>query len=117
MTIRDTDWFVLTFCAEGVIEMSADAELPLYVAEIGPQDCSLVDFVQHVIVGPCQVASLTITGEPFTTVWFWTGATEWGPPDSSTPYEFDYILWLSGLAPGTVATEARTWGEVKGLFD
>lgn len=38
------------------------------------------------------------------------------PPGGSTPYEFDYVIAFTGLAPDVVAVDSRTWGEVKALF-
>jgi len=113
---RDTDWFVATFGPDGVIELTADAVQPLYVFELGPQDCAEVGLIQSITVGPCLPASMTITGEPLTTVWLWTGATTFNSPDGTTPYEYDYIIWLSGLEPGVVATESRSWTGVKALY-
>jgi hypothetical protein len=111
---RDSDWFVATFGPDGIIELTAAAELPLYVFELGPQDCADVGVVQQITVGPCVTASMTITGEPFATVWLWTGATTFTSPDGSTPYEFRYLLTIEGL--GVVATESSTWSQVKGLY-
>jgi len=113
---RDTDWFVATFGPDGIIELTADAEWPLFVFELGPQNCDEVGVVQNISVGPCETASMTVIGEPFATVWLWTGPTEFASPDGTTPYEYDYIIWLSGLAPGTVANESATWSGVKTLF-
>jgi len=113
---RDTDWFVATFGPDGIIELTADAEWPLYVFELGPQDCANVGVVQQIEVGPCATASMTVTGEPFSTVWLWTGPTTFASPVGSTPFEFDYTIWFSGLAPEVVATEPVTWSGVRALF-
>ena len=114
---RDTDWFVAAFGPGGVIEATADAERYLDLFELGPQDCSEVGVIQSVQVGRCDPGTMTITGEPGATVWIWAGPVMFESPDGTTPYEFDYVLELTGLAPGTVATETRTWGSLKGLFD
>ena len=100
----------------GFIEVTADAESTTYIFELGPQDCNEVGVIQTITVGPCVPASMTITGDPLTTVWLWTGATTFNSPDGTTPYEYDYVLWLSGLEPGVVATESSTWSQVKGLY-
>jgi len=114
---RDTDWFVATFGPAGTIEITADAELPLDVFELGPQDCNTVAPVQTLAVGPCDPGSLTVTGDPGATVWLWTGSPTLSPPPGTpTPFEFPYVLWLSGLAPGPVATEAASWSGVKALY-
>jgi hypothetical protein len=113
----DTDWFVLTFGPDGIIELTADAEWPLYVHELGPQDCDEVGVVQQITVYPCVPASMTITGEPFATVWLYTRPPTFAPPGGvTTPYEYDYIVWLSGLEPGPVAVESRSWTGVKSLY-
>ena len=57
---------------------------------------------------------MTLIGEPFATVWLWTGATTFTSPDGTTPYEFDYLLTIDGLY--AVAIGSSTWSQVKGLY-
>jgi len=113
---RDTDWFIATFDAGGAIEIHGDAEWPLFLFELGPQDCAQVGVVQQQTLGPCSPQAMTVTGEPGTTVWLWAGATTFTPPPGFEGHEFDYVLWLSGIQDGEVATEATTWSHLKGLF-
>jgi hypothetical protein len=105
---RDTDWFVATFGPNGVIELTADAEQPLNVFELGPQDCDNVGVLQQITVGPCSPGVMTVFGEPMTTVWLWAGPSTFVPPIGEiTPYEFTYTIGLSGLNPGIVAVETE----------
>ena len=62
----------------------------------------------------CLESTLTIVGDPGSTVWFWVGPDSFQSPDGSSPYEFDYTLWLN---LDTVATENHSWSAVKALFD
>ncbi len=111
---RDTDWFLIDIPASGVLEIIGDAEEPSYMFELGPQDCNTVGVLQDVTIGDCVEASMTITGEPGSTVWFWVGPTGFASPDGSDVFEFDYVLQLN-LDP--VATENHSWTDVKSLFD
>ncbi len=114
-TYRDTDWYVLTFGPEGVIEMTADAEAATYLFELGPQDCAAVGVVQQIIAGPCNEAAMTITGTPGETVWCWAGPVAYVLPGGTPPVEYDYFVWFSGLEPA-VATETSTWSSLKALY-
>ncbi len=111
---RDTDWFLIDIPQSGVLEITGDAEESCFLFELGPQDCDDVAVVQDVIIGKCAEASMTITGEPGATVWFWVGPTAFASPDGADVYEFDYVLELN-LDP--VATENHSWSDVKSLFD
>ncbi len=111
---RDTDWFLVEIPASGVLEITGDAELESYMFELGPQDCGSVAVIQNVVIGSCTENSMTITGEPGSTVWFWVGPTNFGSPDGSDVHEYDYTLWLN-LDP--VAVEDHSWTGVKALFD
>ncbi len=120
-SLRDTDWLEIVLGPLGVAEITVDAEAPLYLFELGPQECSEVGVLQNVQGGACQPATLTVTGEPGATVWIWTGPTTFEPPpwldpDGDFVAEFSYVLWLSGLESGPVAVETRTLGQVRALY-
>jgi len=111
-TSRDTDWFIYTMPASGVLEVTGNAEVATYMFELGPQDCNEVAVLQQVIVGPCAEAALTITGEPGSLVWFWVGPTTYG---EGVAEEYDYVL-LSNIE-GTTAVENHSLSAIKGLFN
>ena len=71
---------------------------------------------QQGILGPCAPQAMTVTGDPGATVWLWAGAATYTPPVGFEGHEFDYVLWLSGLQDGQVATEATTWSNLKTLY-
>jgi hypothetical protein len=115
---RDTDWFSLGMGPTGQIDILVDAEQETYIYELGPQDCSQVDVIQRAIAGPCHEATLTITGYGWGwPVWFWVGPTTFSPPPGEDS-EYDYIVWFAGLDfyISRIATEPRTWGDVKSLY-
>ncbi len=113
---RDQDYLILQMGPAGAIEITVDAESPIYIFELGPQDCSSIGVLQQATGGPCLEAAMTITGyDPGAPVWFWAAPTVFWPP-SGDVYMFDYVLWLDGLDPGPIATEPATWGTVKALF-
>ncbi len=103
----DTDWFILTFGAAGVINVTADAEFPTRFMELGPPDCASVDVVQFVEAGPCAPATMSMVGEPGSAVWFWAGPTTIVPPPALDPVEYSYLVWFDGLLQ-PVVTEPTT---------
>jgi hypothetical protein len=111
---RDTDWFHIVIPAGGVLEITGDAEFATYMFELAPQDCENVAVAQDVIIGPCQEATMTITGEPGSLVWFWAGPTTFSPPANYQDNEYNYVLYLNLEEP--VATERQSWTSVKSLF-
>jgi len=111
-TSRDTDWFIYTMPAEGVLEVTADAEAATYLFELGPQDCAEVAVIQNVIVGPCAEGTMTITGAAGSPVWFWVGPTTFG---EGTAIEYNYVL-MSNIE-GTTATVNHSLTDVKALFN
>jgi len=111
-TSRDTDWFIYTMPAEGVLEVTADAELATYLFELGPQDCVDVAVIQNVIVGPCAEGTMTIVGAAGSDVWFWVGPTTFG---EGTAFEYNYVL-MSNIE-GTTATVNHSLTDVKALFN
>jgi len=107
---RDTDWYELYIPYSGYLEITGDAEFACYMFELGPQDCGTVAVIQQATIGPCQEATLTISGPPGDTVWFWVGPTTFDGTG-----EFDYVLYTNIYEPN-VRTEAHTWSAVKGMF-
>ncbi len=112
---RDTDWFTTVMGHDGVINVTADAEVATHVFELLPPDCAAVAAAGHLAV-ECGPASLTLSGyDPGNAVWLWVAPASWARP-SWAAAEYDYVLWFSGLEP-TVATEATTWSRVKALYE
>jgi len=105
---RDTDWFVATIGEMGFIEITADAELPLWIPSING-DCNNLVIGDDITVGPCAPDVLTLFGAPGELVYFICL-----PPTWEAPAMFDYILTIDGLEGS--ATEASTWSQVKGLY-
>jgi hypothetical protein len=111
---RDTDWFEIVIPAEGVLEVTGDAEELAWMFELGPQDCATTGVIQQSGIGPCLEGSMTIVGAPGSIVWYWVGPQEFASPDGSDVFEFDYVL-VSNLGP--IATEDHSWTGVKALFN
>jgi len=112
-TSRDTDWFIYTMPADGVLEVTADAEFATYIFELGPQDCASVAVIQNVLIGPCAEGTMTITGTPGSDVWFWVGPTTFG---EGIAVEYNYVLH-SNIDGGCTAIENHSLTSVKSLFD
>ena len=113
-SFRDTDWFLVDFWHEGVIEITAEAELATRVYELGPQDCGAVGVLQELVLEPCTEGVLTIVGQPWTWAWVWVGAAGFEAPGGEEVLEYDYRLQID--RGGDLPVEARSWSAVKGLF-
>jgi hypothetical protein len=118
---REVDWFTATLGPQGSMEIVADAVFPLYVFQM-TTSCDGVTVVQSATAGPCTPVPMAITGAPGDVVWLLnvpaTFAIPFGAdPDGDGTAEFDYLIWVSGLAAGPVATESRAWGDVKALYE
>jgi hypothetical protein len=114
--LRDTDWFRGTIGSDGVVEVDLASEVEVNLFDLGPLDCGEVGILQSVAVSACDEASLTIIGEPGQEIWLWIGSSWYLQPDWYDDQEFDYVLSISGLAAGTVATERHSLSDLKGLF-
>lgn len=112
---RDTDWFTAVVGPEGMISATLLAEERAYLFELAPQNCNAVDIAQQALATDCTQGTLTIVGAPDASVWLWVGPTTFSSP-SGDPDEYDYLLLLSGLAPGPVASERVTWSTIRALF-
>jgi hypothetical protein len=112
---RDTDWFHVYAGDTGVIELIGDAERPTYVFE-EIQQCDTPVYIQHIEIGPCTDASMILEYQPGTRFRLVVVPTTFSPPWPHYGNEYDYVIWFSGLAPGAVPTESRSWTEVKSLF-
>jgi hypothetical protein len=112
--MRDTDWFHIVIPTAGMLEITGDAEFATYMLELAPQDCENVAVAQDVVIGPCQEATMTITGEPGSLVWFFVGSTVFNQPTYFEGNEYNYVLYLNLEEP--VATERQSWSAVKSLF-
>ncbi len=113
---RDTDWYILAMGTAGSIEITLDAEIATYMFELSPQDCAAVGVLQQATGGPCTEAFMTISGYAhLAPVWFWVGPTVFAPP-AGGDNTYDYVAWITGLAPGDVETEGATWSTVKALY-
>lgn len=111
---RDTDWFHILIPDGGVLEITGDAEFATYLFELWPHDCQTVAVAQHVIIGQCAEATMTITGEPGSLVWFWVGSTVGWAPEYFDGDAYNYVLHLN--LEELVKTERQSWTSVKSLF-
>jgi hypothetical protein len=115
---RDTDWFHVYMGPGGTIELSGDAARPTYIFEQAPQDCGIPEYAQRILIGTCDVQTMTIEWpDPGDCAWVIAAPTTFEPPHPDFGHEYDYVLWFSGLAPQPVATETATWTSVKSLFE
>jgi hypothetical protein len=113
---RDTDWFTIAIGSTGVLEWTMDAEQPGFGFLIGPQDCDSVAVQEVLEAGPCQISSLTLTGEPDEVLWLWVSAVEFSLPGGFQGHEFLFSCEFQGLADGIIATEGMSLDRIKSLY-
>ena len=97
---RDTDWFILTMGPTGNIEITADAEQPTYIFELGPQDCASAGVIQQATVGDCVEGFMTISGYASWRSRCGSGSARRSSrrrPVLTTMY--DYVVWFT--VPGS----------------
>jgi len=109
---RDTDWFRVYALETGMMEVTAESELPLYLFKLAPTDCNEVG-VELMAETFCDVpATLSFpvtTGEE---IWLWTGPTTFEGPFN----EFTYFMTVSNNMFNVVPSEGMSWGKVKSLY-
>lgn len=113
---RDTDWFTAVIGPTGAITWHLIAELDTYGFYLGPNDCADVAVLMSMEVGPCEQATMTVTGEPGDVVWLWTGAATFEPPGYAFWNEYLYLSTFQGLASGPVSTSSMSFDRVKSLY-
>ena len=114
MLWRDTDWFIVGFGAEGVIEVTIQAEEDSRLLELWPRDCDELAIRQTADCMHCEEATMSINGAPNSEAWLWVGPAGWSTV--YLPFTYSYSLRLTGLEPGSIAVEHATWGQVKALY-
>ena len=107
---RDTDWYETYIPLGGTLDVIGDAEYATYLFELGPQDCGEVAVIQSVVIGPCDEDVLSVSGDFGQPVWLWVGPTVFDGP------VYEYIYLLHSNLPIPLATERRSWTDVKALF-
>jgi hypothetical protein len=113
---RDTDWFTLVLGAAGVAEVTIEAERGTYFFELWPQDCEEVGVAQLAQAPACDSDAMTITGAPGDLVWTFVAPDAFEPPYDFEGHEYDYVLTLTGIENGPVATRAASWSRVRALY-
>jgi len=115
-TYRDTDWFTAIIGDNGTIEWYCYTEYAINMFQLGPLNCDEVGVLQSATAACWDPALLTVVGEPGEIVWLWIGPTVFDPPPGMEGHEFEYLMSLSGLQAGPVATDSVTWSALKMLY-
>ncbi len=113
---RDVDWFIGTCGTLGRLDVVLDAECPLYLFQT-TTTCTGVEALQEVVGGPCDSDGWSAYGGPGGPVWLEVMPTTYEATYGDGTEEFDYVMWITGLASGTQPVEVRTWGAVKALYE
>jgi len=109
---RDTDWFIYTMPADGVLQLGCVANYAMYFFELGPHDCDGVAVLQTLEVHQWDYDEMTILGEAGSEVWFWAGPTVFSSPMGDDVEEFDYTIEVVNVT----AVADHSWTRVKELF-
>jgi hypothetical protein len=108
---RDTDWFIVTAGGPQVL-FNVTPEFPVYMFELGPENCGSVAVIQQALPGACETGSLTINTFAGDEIWLWVGPSVF----SGLP-EFTYLMEVAGLEPGgSTPVDTSTWGTIKSMY-
>lgn len=100
--------------ATGSVEVTGDAEIPTWLFDL-PRDCYSPAVNRNIIIGACTPGSMTMQATPGDEIyWFAVMPTTCAGPEPL--FEYDDVLWFTGLMPQPVATETATWTAVRSLF-
>lgn len=113
---HDRDWFVVTIGHSGVLDWSLEAEQYTVGYIVYPTDCESAQIVETIEAGICGSGSVVFEGEPGLSVWLLVNPYFFSRPQNFVGHEYGYTCRFSGLQPGVVAAEQRSWSSVKGLF-
>lgn len=115
-TGRDTDWNYLMIGEFGMVEVSVDAEQLTNVYTLTGNCVDGIGVDQSMTVGICAAGNFTVQGNPGDVFMLWFGPSEFTAPAGFVGYEYDYVATMTGLVPGTVATENVSFDGIKSLY-
>ncbi|MFH1278644.1 MAG: hypothetical protein ABIK65_09715 [Candidatus Eisenbacteria bacterium] len=110
---RDTDWFIVTAMGTS-IDWTVDAEQPVYMFLLSPQDCANVAVEMSEVAGPCAPGNMNFPTTPGAVYWLWVGPQTFTGP--AQPFEFDYVMDICGIEPGVTSTKETSWGTIKKMY-
>jgi len=111
---RDTDWIGMEVGPGGSIEVEYDGEFGLQFLEITSGLNCPATYNLGTTAGPCAPQFYTFAGAQHQIKVMWLGPSTF--PTSPTNQNWAYVVHISGLEPGIIATETATWGTVKALY-
>jgi len=109
---RDTDWFRVYALETGMMEVTAESELPLYIFKLAPTDCNEVGVELSAVAGCEAPATMSFPVTAGEEIWLWTGPTTFEGPVN----EFTYFMTVSNNMFDVVPSEGMSWGKVKSLY-
>ncbi len=93
---RDTDWVLFVDTDHvGYLTLEIESELPVYVAQMWPQDCDAAVPISYTLVEPCTTITLQTTEYGWGFAWYtwiWVAPTTFLPPAGFTGNEFRYSI-------------------------
>jgi hypothetical protein len=107
----DHDWWSVIVGDQGVVEVTLTAQRTtnLLQLDLASGDCSASTIIQESYNEPCGSTSMAMSGEPGQTLHFWVHTIYNEYPNGAYPYRLE-------IHGGTVATENRSWSDIKSLY-
>jgi len=96
--------------------ITIDAEVRTNFFELGLQDCSEIEILNSLYIEDCDPGFIQLQGAPGSLIRLFVASYAYTAPSVWPGNEYDYILEISGLAPGTVSTSQQSWGSLKALY-
>jgi hypothetical protein len=112
---RDTDWMHVRGGFDGVIQLTAEVESATRIFALTGDCYSGVTVAYQLDLYECEPGSMSIYADEGEQMIIWIAPMTF----AAAPYqehEYEYVLWLSGMMRGGVATEPTSWGNVKAIF-
>lgn len=108
----DHDWWAVTVGNGGYVEVALEAQRTTNLLQltIPDGDCNQATFTEEFFNPPCGTTSMTMTGHPGEVLYFWVHCIYSIYPNGDYPYRLEIFN------PDAVATEARSWTDIKSLY-
>jgi len=112
----DVDWLEATVGPGGLFHCEFDADWTTDCRVFAAGICVFEEQLAYARGGRGTPGVIDLEAAPGTALWLYFTPASTSPPTPSTPYMFDYVVDIYGLAPAAAANEEMGWGAVKSLY-
>lgn len=112
----DVDWLEATVGPGGLFHCEFDADWTVDCRVFAAGTCVFEEQLAYARGGRGTPGVIDLEAAPGIALWLYFAPASSNPPIPSTPYMYDYVVEVTGLAPAAAANEAMGWGAVKSLY-